>query len=214
MKVPLSWLREFVAIDADLTELSRRLTIAGVEVEAVEKIEPTFSGVVVAKVLRVDKHPNADRLSVCEVDAGAAGRFTVVCGAPNVKRGMTAALAQVGARLAATGHGVEGSAHPLAAAEIRGVRSEGMLCSEKELGFSADHGGILALDPKAPLGADLAAHLALDDAVLDIAITANRGDCLSVLGLAREIAALFGSRLKPSRLKPRPAPSEAGAQSG
>ncbi len=211
MKVPLSWIKEFVAIEADVAELCRRLTAGGVEVESIERIEPPFAGVIVAKVLSVGKHPNADRLSVCEVDAGSAGRFKVVCGAPNVKRGMKAALATVGAQLVRGGHGSNEAPPPLAATEIRGVQSEGMLCSERELGFSDNHGGIMALESDAPVGASLAAYLNLQDTVLDIAITANRGDCLSVRGLSREIAALFGARLREPKLaSPATPASDAG----
>src|SRR5205807_1117457 len=159
--------------------------------------------VFVARVVGVDCHPNADRLSVCDVDAGAAGRFRVVCGAPNVRAGMTAAFARVGARLAGGVHG-QGSgtledAQPLQAAVIRGVSSEGMLCSELELGLSADHQGIVELDPHANPGEPLQTYLEIPDVVLDIAVTPNRGDCLSVLGLAREVAALFGARLQPPK---------------
>jgi len=191
MKLPLSWLKEFVTVDASLDELCRRLTMAGLEVEGIDRIAPTFEGVYIAKVLQVDRHPNADRLNLCEVDAGAAGHFKVVCGAPNAHAGMTAALATVGARLAGGAHG-QGTgkledAVPLQAAVIRGVPSEGMLCSELELGLSTDHQGILEL-PRT-------------DTVLDIAITPNRGDCLSILGLAREIAALFGVSLQSPRLR-------------
>src|SRR5262249_1203343 len=153
---------------------------------------PGFTEVFVARVLGVERHPNADRLSVCDVDAGAAGRFRVVCGAPNVHAGMKAAFARVGARLAGGGHG-QGSGsleetQRLQAAVIRGVASEGMLCSELELGLSADHQGIVELDPEAKPGGPLQDYLQLPDVVLDIAITPNRGDCLSILGLAREIA--------------------------
>ncbi|MGH7933624.1 MAG: phenylalanine--tRNA ligase subunit beta [Candidatus Binataceae bacterium] len=205
MKLPLSWLKEFVTLEAGLDELCHRLTMAGLEVENVERVAPTFTGVYVAKVLGVERHPNADRLNLCEVDAGAAGRFRVVCGAPNVHVGMFAALAKVGARMAGGVHG-EGTgsletAVPLAAAVIRGVQSEGMLCSELELALSKDHEGIIELGADAMLGAEVAEYLQLPDAVLDIAITPNRGDCLSVLGLAREIAALFGTRLKMPRLR-------------
>ena len=216
MKLPVSWLREFVTIDATVEELSRRLSVAGLVVEGVERIAPSFSGVVIAKVQKVDRHPNADRLSLCEVDAGAAGKFTVVCGAPNVKAGMTAAFAMVGARLLTAGHGEDSgttaleAAPPLQAATIRGIRSEGMLCSERELGLSGDHQGILALGSDAVPGADAAQYLGLEDVVLDIEITANRGDCLSIRGLARDIAALFGAKLrmpKPRALK-TPADSE------
>ncbi len=214
MKVALNWLKDFVAIEADTAELSRRLSVAGLEVESIERVAPAFRGVVVGKVLKVERHPNAERLSLCEVDAGAGDRLSVVCGAPNVVAGMIAPFARVGARLGggkidapgASGGGLDAVA-PLEAAVIRGVRSEGMLCSERELGFSEDHTGILSLEAGAPLGADLASYLGIEDTVLDIAITPNRGDCLSILGVAREIAALFGLKLKlpnlnPSRLKP------------
>jgi len=212
MKLPMSWLKEFVTIDASLDELCRRLTMAGLGGRGASiRFAPTFEGVFIAKVLRVERHPNADRLNLCEVDAGAAGHFKVVCGAPNARAGMTAALAKVGARLAAGAHG-QGTgklehALPLQAAVIRGVQSEGMLCSEMELGLSDDHQGILELPSDASAGDDLATYLQMADTVLDIAITPNRGDCLSILGLAREIAALFGVRLQTTRPRPiRPAP--------
>jgi len=202
MKLPLSWLAEFVTLEADVDELCGRLTLAGLEVENVERAAPGFSDVFVARVLKVERHPNADRLNLCDVDAGAVGRFSVVCGAPNVRAGMTAPFARLGARLIGSGHGGGHrpaslqDAPPLEAAVIRGVRSEGMLCSERELGFSDDHAGILALPDDAPLGVELASYLRADDTVLDVAITPNRGDCLSILGLAREVAALFGLKLK------------------
>jgi phenylalanyl-tRNA synthetase beta chain len=211
MKLSLSWLREFVAVEAELEEIARRLTVAGLEVESIDRIEPTFTDVYVAKVVGVERHPNADRLSLCEVDAGPTGRYRVVCGAPNVRAGMTAALAKIGARLAGGVHGERTGrledAAPLQAATIRGVHSEGMLCSELELGFSKDHEGILELTSDAKPGDSLATYLQVPDTVLDIAITANRGDCLSILGLAREIAALFGAKLKSPRLRPGKAPS-------
>ena len=219
MKLPLSWLAEFVTLEAGVDELCRRLTLAGLEVESVERVAPGFSDVFVARVLKVERHPNADRLNLCDVDAGAVGRFSVVCGAPNVTAGMVAPFARLGARLIGSGHGSGGprarslqDAPPLEAAVIRGVRSEGMLCSERELGFSDDHAGILALPDDAPTGVERASYLRADDTVLDIAITPNRGDCLSVLGLAREVAALFGLKLKQpavksAMLKPRGADS-------
>src|SRR5580704_17836190 len=126
MKLPLSWMRDFVTIDAPVEEISRRLSYAGLVVENVERLTPGFAGVFAARVLEVEKHPNADRLNLCAVDAGDKGRFKVVCGAPNVKAGMIAPLALVGAHL--------GQEPPLQAAVIRGVQSEGMLCSEHELG--------------------------------------------------------------------------------
>ena len=225
MKLPLGWLAEFVTLQADVDELCRRLTLAGLEVEGVERVAPGFSDVFVARVLKVERHPNADRLNLCDVDAGAVGRFSVVCGAPNVKAGMVAPFARVGARLIGSGHGSGGhrpaslqDAPPLQAAVIRGVRSEGMLCSERELGFSEDHAGIVALPDDAPAGVELASYLRSDDTVLDIAITPNRGDCLSILGLAREVAALFGLKLKQpgvrsAMLKPRGGQAESQAES-
>jgi phenylalanyl-tRNA synthetase beta chain len=216
MKLPLSWLREFVEVDASADEIAHRLSVAGLVVESIERTSPRFSGVVVAKVLEAGRHPNADRLSLCQVDAGPRGRFSVVCGAPNVRTGMTAALAMVGARLAGAGKGHAGAeqrvedAPPLEAAVIRGVRSEGMLCSERELALSAEHGGILALPDDAPIGHDVADYLHLADTVLDVEITPNRGDCLSILGLARDVAALFGAPLRPRRPRRAPA-SRAGA---
>jgi phenylalanyl-tRNA synthetase beta chain len=211
MKLPLSWLKEFVTVDAELDEICRRLTMAGLEVESVDHLGPTFTEVYVGKVLSVEPHPNADRLKLCDVDAGAAGRQRVVCGAPNAHAGMMAAFARVGAKLAGGVHG-EGTgnledAPPLQPAMIRGVSSEGMLCSELELGLSKDHEGILELAPEARPGDPLGAYLQLPDAVLDIAITPNRGDCLSILGLAREVAALFGAKLILPRLKAGRAPA-------
>ncbi len=212
MKLPLSWLNEFVTIAADTAEISRRLTLAGLEVEAVERFAPRFEGVVVAKVLKAGRHPNADRLSLCEVDAGDGKHYSIVCGASNVRAGMMAAFARVGARLGGVAKEAGttlDNVTPLEAATIRGVRSEGMLCSERELGFSDEHAGILGLDDDAPLGADLASYLLLEDTVLDIAVLPNRGDCLSILGLARELAALFGAKLHPPKARPRKAPAAA-----
>ena len=225
MKLPLSWLAEFVTLEADVDELCRRLTLAGLEVESVERAAPGFSDVFVARVLKVERHPNADRLNLCDVDAGAIGRFSVVCGAPNVRAGMIAPFARLGSRLIGSGHGSGGhrpaslqDAPPLQAAVIRGVRSEGMLCSERELGFSEDHAGIVALPDDAPLGVELASYLRSEDTVLDIAITPNRGDCLSILGIAREVAALFGLKLKQpavksAMLKPRAGQTETRVES-
>ena len=193
MKLPASWMRDFVSVDAPVEEISRRLSYAGLVVEHIEKLTPGFAGVFAARVTNVEKHPNADRLNLVDVDAGEKGKFKVVCGAPNVKAGMVAPLALVGAQL--------GKEPPLEAAVIRGVQSEGMLCSERELGLSQDHAGILALGADAPLGGEVAAYLHLDETVLDVEITPNRGDCLSILGLAREVSALFGARLRAPRLR-------------
>lgn len=210
MKLLLSWLREFVPDAPAAAELSHRLSVAGLEVEAIDRIHPPFRGVKVARVLDVYRHPNADRLNLCEVDAGAHGRFRVVCGAPNVRPGMIAPLALVGARLGGGKPDADlDSLQPLEAAVIRGERSQGMLCSGRELGLSEDHSGILELGAGAPVGDDLGEHLQLEDEVLDIAITPNRGDCLSVKGLAREVAALFELKFAPPRLR---APNSASGE--
>ncbi len=165
-------------------------------------------------MLQVDRHPNADRLNLCDVDAGDAGHFKVVCGAPNARAGITVALREsrrtAGGGAHGQGTGKLEDAVPLQAAVIRGVPSEGMLCSELELGLSTDHQGILELPSNAPAGQDLGSYLQMADTVLDIAITPNRGDCLSILGLAREIAALFGVRLQRPRLRAIKAPAAKG----
>jgi phenylalanyl-tRNA synthetase beta chain len=197
MRINLEWLGEWVDIDPDASRIAAALTTAGLEVEAVLPVGPTADGVVVARVASVEKHPNADRLSVCEVDDGTR-RFRVVCGAPNVATGILAPFAKVGTRLP--------DGKEIRAAQIRGVASEGMLCSAKELGLADDTAGLLLLDPGAPVGAALGAHLKLDDSVLEINVTPNRGDCLSVLGVARELAAKQRSKLRDLQLKsPTPA---------
>ena len=186
MKVPLSWLRDYVDVDLDPHELAHRMTMAGVEAERVEVVGEGWENVVVGLVKAVGPHPDADRLSLATVDTGD-GELTVVCGAPNVAAGQKIAFARVGARLidAHTGEPAK-----VKAAKIRGVESRGMVCSELELGLSDEHEGILVLAEDAPLGAPLSSHLG--DVVIDFAITPNRPDCLSVLGIAREAGALTG----------------------
>jgi phenylalanyl-tRNA synthetase beta chain len=192
LRVSIQWLREWVDVDGEAAAVAGELTTAGLEVDAVEPVAPPLDGVVVAKVLDVEPHPQADRLSVCSVDAGGT-RHRVVCGAPNVHAGVSAPFAPVGTRLP-DGRCIE-------AAEIRGVTSDGMLCSAQELGLSDDASGLLLLEADAPAGTPLATYLRLDDEVLDIDLTPNRGDCFSVLGIARELAALHGTGLH----DPRPA---------
>jgi phenylalanyl-tRNA synthetase beta chain len=218
MKLPLNWLREFVSVDAEETEIARRLTLAGLEVENTDRRQASFDGVFVAKVLEVRRHPNADRLNLCEVDPGDGTRLRIVCGAPNVRAGMMIALARVGARLGGTEKAHQAKAgsalenvKPLEAAVIRGIQSEGMICSERELGISDEHGGIMDLGADAPMGAKAADFLQLEEVVLDVAVLPNRGDCLSIFGLAREVAALFGTRLKPLRQRSSRRNASAGA---
>src|SRR5262245_35793989 len=174
MRVNLEWLRDWVEL-GDAESIAADLTASGLEVEAVEPLAAVDRNVVVAEVLAVERHPNADRLHVCVVDDGTA-RHQVVCGAPNVAPGIKAPFARVGAQLP--------GGKAIGAAELRGVKSNGMLCSGKELGLADDGGGLLLLDADAPKGKSLADYLRLDDAVLEVNVTPNRGDCFSVLGLA------------------------------
>ncbi|HEY8521414.1 MAG TPA: phenylalanine--tRNA ligase subunit beta [Gammaproteobacteria bacterium] len=182
MLISLDWLGEWVGPVGPTTALAERLTMAGLEVEEVAQAGPPLEGVVVARVVDVRRHPNAERLSLCTVDDGGERR-EVVCGAPNVAPGLLVPYARVGSRLP--------GGREIGAAEIRGITSAGMLCSAKELELSDDGAGLLVLDDGAPIGEPLARYLGLDDTVFDINITPNRGDCFSVLGIAREVAALL-----------------------
>ena len=190
MKVPLSWLSELVDWALPPEELAHRLTMAGLEVGAVERIGGTWDRCSVGRVVAVDPHPNADRLSLCTVDAGDE-HVRVVCGAPNVAAGQKIAFARAGARLY---DARSGELSTLKAATIRGVRSEGMVCSERELGLGDDHDGILVLPDDAPVGTPLAQFMG--DTVLDIDVTANRPDALSLLGVAYEVAAIAGTSVR------------------
>ncbi len=189
MKVSLRWLKEYVDISTPLEELCERLTMAGLEVGKVEVLGGNWNDIVVGEVVDINAHPNADRLKLVTVDLGEQ-RPTVVCGAPNVAIGYKVAFARVGAQLI-DGH--SGEVVQLKPAKIRGVVSEGMICSEKELGISDSHEGIMILSPEAAIGTPLTE--CLGDAILDLDITPNRPDCLSVIGIAREIAALTVSKL-------------------
>ena len=193
MRVSLAWLREWVEVPEGAEALAERLTMAGLEVEAVEPAAPAFSGVVVAEVLEVAPHPDADRLRVCRVAAGGEP-LQVVCGAPNVRPGLRAPLATVGAALP------DGTR--IRRARLRGVESHGMLCSARELGLADDAEGLWELPAEAPVGEDLRRWLDLDDRVLEVALTPNRADCLSVRGIARETAALHGVPLGGPRWEP------------
>ncbi len=186
MKVTLNWLREFVELVLPLDELCDALVMAGLEVESVEEHRPSWSPVEIAEILRVAPHPNADRLRLCEVRRGQ-GSGRIVCGASNMKAGDKVALAPPGTTLPDGRH--------IDAATIRGQVSEGMLCSTRELELPGDDDGIMILPADAPLGTRLVDYLGAEDTVLELGITPNRGDCLSVLGVAREIAALTGARI-------------------
>jgi len=193
MKVSLKWLRDYVDIKLVPDELAEKLTMSGLEVKGIQTIDGTWDNVVIGEVIALNPHPNADRLKLATVDLSTE-QVIVVCGAPNIGLGQRVPFAHIGARLIDT-HTEE--AILLKPAKIRGVVSEGMVCSEKELGISDRHEGILVLSPEAPIGAPLGAYLG--DVIFDLDITPNRPDCLSVLGIAREIAALTG---EPLRLSP------------
>lgn len=185
MKISQEWLQDFVSLDRAVwtpTEVANVLTSLGLEVEGVEDTSATFRGFVVGRVLTREKHPKADKLSVCTVDVGDGTPRTIVCGAPNVDAGQTVPVALVGAKVPTADFTIE--ARPL-----RGVTSEGMICSQSELGLGDDHDGIWVLDVDAAPGTPLAAALGIEDVVYDVAITPNRADCLSHVGIARELAA-------------------------
>ncbi|MGC8522545.1 MAG: phenylalanine--tRNA ligase subunit beta [Steroidobacteraceae bacterium] len=187
MKVPYSWLADWIAVPWDAAGLGERLTMAGLELEAIEPAAPQFTGVVVGEILSAEKHPQADKLRICRVATGQGEPLQIICGAPNARAGLKSALAKVGAVLP--------NEVKIKAAKLRGTESAGMLCSAKELGLSDSSDGILELPADAPLGAALRDYLRLDDTVLDLNVTPNRGDALSIIGIAREVAALSGGKL-------------------
>jgi phenylalanyl-tRNA synthetase beta chain len=198
MRLSLEWLGEFIDLPAD-AELCERLEMCGFEDVTATRNGPDLSGICVGHVVERGAHPNADRLSVCRVDLGEGEPHEVVCGAPNVEAGQKIAFAPVGTELP------DGTR--LKKAKIRGVRSNGMICSERELGLGESHEGILVLDAGAPVGAAIDTVLPTPDRELDLTITPNRGDAASLLGLAREVRALFGGDLRIPQIEP----VEAGA---
>ena len=186
MQFSESWLRALVNPPLSTEELCHLLTMAGLEVEECRPAGADFSNVVVARILRAEKHPDADKLKLCSVDAGEFGVLQIVCGAPNAAAGLVVPCALVGAKLP----GIE-----IRKAKVRGIESFGMLCSARELGLSEDHGGLLPLPSDAPIGLDVRAYLSLDDKLITLKLTPNRADCLSLTGIAREVAALTGAPL-------------------
>jgi phenylalanyl-tRNA synthetase beta chain len=198
VRAPLSWIRQFTPLEADPIAVAEALDNLGLEVEAVDAPGREITGVRAARALDVRKHPNADKLSLVDVDFGS-GTTTVVCGAPNVEKGMVMPYAPSGATLP--------GGFTLERREIRGEVSDGMLCSPKELGLGDDHSGILSLDPDTELGADILDVLELNDVVFDLKITPNRPDAMSMIGVARDLAAHFGLPLS----VPEPVVEESGA---
>jgi phenylalanyl-tRNA synthetase beta chain len=196
MQFPESWLRALVNTELDTTNLAHQLTMAGLEVEEIEPVAPPFSGIVVAQIVEIAPHPDADKLRVCKVDDGSGQPLQIVCGAPNAALGMKAPLARVGAVLP--------GGMKIGVAKMRGLESYGMLCSARELGLSQDHAGLLALDEQGQIGADLRDLLDLDDTLFTLKLTPNRADCLSILGVAREVRALTGAELTLPTFDPVP----------
>lgn len=188
MKFSEQWLREWVNPAQDSAALCEQLSMAGLEVDEVTAAAPAFNDVVVARVETVEAHPDADKLRVCRVNDGGSEPLQIVCGAPNVTEDMLVPLARVGAVLP---NGMK-----IKPAKLRGVESTGMLCSAVELGLAEDSDGLMVLQDDAPLGSDVREYLQLDDQIIDIDLTPNRGDCLSILGVAREVAALNGIALE------------------
>ena len=187
MQIPESWLRSFSDPALSSDELGHRLTMAGLEVEETAPVAPPFSGVVVAHVRDLAPHPNADKLRVCQIDDGSGQLLQIVCGAPNVEVGQNVPLARVGAELP--------GGMKIGVAKMRGVESAGMLCSARELGLSQDHAGLLILPADATPGQSVRDLLSLDDTVFTLKLTPNKADCLSILGVAREVSALTGAPL-------------------
>ena len=193
MQFPESWLREFCNPPLSTQQLADTLTMAGLEVEEIKPVAPPFTKIVVGEIKEAVQHPNADRLRVCQVDVGQGSLLNIVCGAPNARVGIKVPCALVGAELPA---GDDGKPFFIKSGLLRGVESQGMLCSARELKLSEDHGGLLELSADAPLGLSIREHLRLDDMLLTLKLTPNLAHCLSVYGVAREVAALTGAPLK------------------
>lgn len=187
MQFPESWLRGLVNPALDTAQLAHALTMAGLEVEALAPAAPPFNNVVVAEILSAEKHPDADRLRVCQVDIGEAAPVTIVCGAPNAAAGLKVPCARPGAKLP----GIE-----IKVAKVRGIESFGMLCSTRELGLEGAADGLMVLSADAPVGEDFRSWLNLDDTLITLKLTPNRADCLSLQGLAREVGAITGAEVR------------------
>ena len=196
MKFSENWLRQHVKTTATREELAATLTAIGLEVEEMTVLGDALDGVIVARIVSAEKHPEADKLQVCQVDAGNGAMLQIVCGAPNARPGLVAPLATIGTRIGEL---------TIKAAKLRGVESNGMLCSAKELGLDADASGLLELPADAPVGAPLADYLGLPDASIELKLTPNRADCFGVRGIAFDVAAATGSEVEPLDAVPMPA---------
>ena len=199
MQFPESWLREFCNPPLSTQQLADTLTMAGLEVEELAPVAPPFAQVVVGHILSVAPHPDADRLRVCQVDVGQGEPLQIVCGAPNARADLKVPCALVGAELPP---GEDGKPFRIKLGKLRGVESQGMLCSARELHLSEDHGGLLELEASAPVGHNIREHLRLDDTLFTLKLTPNLAHCLSVYGIAREVAALTGAPLQTPNIAP------------
>ena len=193
MQFSESWLRQYVNPSLDSDALGHAMTMAGLEVEEQHSVAPAFTKIVVAQILSAEQHPDADRLRVCKVDAGTGQELQIVCGAPNARAGIKIPCALVGAELPPAEAG--GKPFMIKVGKLRGVESQGMLCSGRELGLGDDHEGILELPEDAPVGKDIRDYLSLDDQIFVIKLTPNKADCLSLIGMAREVSAITGAAL-------------------
>jgi phenylalanyl-tRNA synthetase beta chain len=200
MKFSENWLRQHVKTDASRDELAATLTAIGLEVEEMTVLGAALDGVVVARIIECARHPEADRLQVCQVDAGQGTPLQIVCGAPNARPGLLAPLATIGTKVGEL---------TIKAAKLRNIESNGMLCSAKELGIDADASGLLELPADAPVGRPLADYLGLPDASIELKLTPNRADCFGVYGIAFDVAAALGSTVEPLDAAPVPAQSDA-----
>ncbi|MDD5325604.1 MAG: phenylalanine--tRNA ligase subunit beta, partial [Polaromonas sp.] len=202
MQFPESWLREFCNPPLTTQQLADTLTMAGLEVEELRPVAPPFSSIVVGEIREAVQHPDADRLRVCQVDVGQGSLLNIVCGAPNARVGIKVPCALVGAELPP---GEDGKPFVIRSSKLRGVESQGMLCSARELKLSEDHGGLLELAASAIVGQDIRQHLDLDDTLFTLKLTPNLAHCLSVYGVAREVSALTGAPIKTPTFPPVPA---------
>jgi len=193
MQFSESWLRQYVNPSLDSDALGHAMTMAGLELEEQHSVAPAFTKIVVAQILSAEQHPDADRLRVCKVDAGTGQELQIVCGAPNARAGIKIPCALVGAELPPAEAG--GKPFMIKVGKLRGVESQGMLCSGRELGLGDDHEGILELPEDAPVGKDIRDYLSLDDQIFVIKLTPNKADCLSLIGMAREVSAITGAAL-------------------
>ena len=182
MIISEQWLRTWVDVSVTTQELSHKLTMIGLEVDSINAAAEPFSGVVVAEIISAEQHPDADKLRVCTVNAGDE-TVQIVCGAPNARAGLIAPLARVGAVLP--------GGFKIKKAKLRGVESQGMLCAGAELTISEDNDGLMELPAHAPVGMDIREYLSLDDKVIELGLTPNRADCLSIRGVARDVAVAF-----------------------